>query len=139
MAKRGKGKGGVVVTGIREIDRKLRRLEYKTQRTIVRKAVDRALKPVLDEVLANAPVLTGETKRNIKIRAGKARKGQVKREIRVGDKQLGEGFHAQHVEFGTKDSPPHPFMTPAYESEGPEARDQVEREILAGILAEASK
>lgn len=132
---KGRGKGGaVVVTGVREIDRKLRKLEAKAQRKVIRQAMDRALKPVLEQVKADVPVLTGATRQNIKIRAGKSRRGVVRREIRVGDKQMGEGFGAAFVEFGTKDAPARPFMAPAFEARGPAARDQAEREILAGVL-----
>jgi HK97 gp10 family phage protein len=136
MAKKGKD---VIVTGVREIDRKLRRLEYKVQRKIVVDAMKRGLTPLLNEVKANAPVDTGAMRENIKIRAGKGRKGLVKREVRVGDKQMGADFHAQHVEFGTENAPPHPFMGPAFESHGPDARDRVEREILAGVMQEVGR
>jgi HK97 gp10 family phage protein len=131
--------GAPIVTGIRSIDRKLRRLEAKVQRKIVRKAIKNALKPVLDEVKANAPVETGETRDNIKIRAGKSRRGVVRQEVRVGDKQIPEGFAAAFTEFGTSEVPAHPFMGPAFDDEGPAARDRVEHEILDEILKEASK
>jgi HK97 gp10 family phage protein len=114
-----RGKGAIIVTGVRP-------------------AMDRALKPVLDRVNDNVPVVTGATKANIKIRAGKGRRGVVRREIRVGDKQMPGGFPAAFVEFGAKNAPPHPFMGPAFESEGDHVRDRAEREILAGIEREAS-
>jgi hypothetical protein len=43
------------------------------------------------------------------------------------------------VEWGHGTVPPYPFMRPAYDLKGPEARDTTMRELLDGTLREAAK
>jgi hypothetical protein len=41
------------------------------------------------------------------------------------------------VEFGHGTVPPHPFLRPAYDIKGPEAKDTTMHELLEGTLREA--
>ncbi|WP_165068264.1 HK97-gp10 family putative phage morphogenesis protein [Paludisphaera rhizosphaerae] len=127
-----------IVTGIEEIDRRLRQLEPAIGKKVVRQAIRQALKPVLAAAKANAPVESGALKRSIKLRAVKPkvrRKGVVGLDVRV-DKDSAEGgaWYAPRVELGDSTHVGHPFMAPAYAAQGPKAREIAQRLILAGVM-----
>lgn len=137
--------GSIVVTGIREIDRALKELEPKIQRKVLRQAMRSGMKLVLQDALMRVPVLTGLLKKNVKLRAMKRSRNRQGLLVQV---KSDEGFvkvskagmrywYPASVEFGHGTVPPHPFMRPAYDLRGPEARDTTMRELLEGSLREA--
>lgn len=154
---------GVVVTGVKEIDRRLRRLEPRVGKKVIRQAIRKALRPVLAAAKANAPVESGALRRSIKIRAVKSklrRKGVVGLDVRVdrktfrresskaakssaGDKPAGGGpesdgdWYAAVVEFGDSTHAGHPFMGPAYASAGPATREIAMKLIRDGVEHQA--
>lgn len=118
-----------VVTGIPEIDKALAELERKAQRKIVSSAMRKAMKIVQAEAKNNAPVDTGELKKSIKVRAGKRRRGAITIDVRTQDPNHKEKF----LEFGTVKMAARPFMRPAYDTKGEQAKKQAIAEILEGI------
>lgn len=137
--------GSIVVTGIKEIDRALKELEPKIQRKVLRQAMRSGMKLVLQDALMRVPVLTGLLKKNIKLRAMKRKRNRQGLQVQV---RSDEGlvkvskagtryFIPAAVEFGHGTVPPHPFMRPAYDLRGPEARDTTMHELLEGALREA--
>lgn len=137
----------VVITGVKQIDRRLKNLEPKIQRKVIRQSMRKGMKPVLALAREIAPELTGLMKSNIKLRAGKRKRGRISIEVRVDSaegltKTTSSGekvFYPAVVEWGDKDTPPHPFMRPAYDQGGPTAKNTAMHEILEGTLREASK
>jgi HK97 gp10 family phage protein len=137
--------GSIVVTGIKEIDRKLKELVPKIQRKVLRQAMRSGMKHVFQEALLRVRVLTGLLKKNIKLRAMKRKRGRVGLLVQVKSdpglsKTSKDGkryFYPASVEWGHGSVPPHPFMRPAYDLKGPEARDTTLNELLAGTLREA--
>jgi HK97 gp10 family phage protein len=137
--------GSIVVTGIKEIDRKLKELEPKIQRKVLRQAMRSGMKHVFQEALMRVSVLTGLLKKNIKLRAMKRKRNRVGLLVQVKSdpglvKTSKDGkryFYPASVEWGHGSVPPHPFMRPAYDLKGPEARDTTLSELLAGTMREA--
>jgi len=135
----------IVVTGVREIDRKLKTLEPRVQRKVLRQAMRSGMKVVLQDALMRVPVLTGLLKKNIKLRAMKRKRNRVVLLVQVRSdpglikvsKAGVRYFYPTAVEFGHGSVPPHPFMRPAYDLQGPQARDTTMHELLEGTLREA--
>jgi HK97 gp10 family phage protein len=140
--------GLVVVTGVPAIDRRLKTLEPKVQRKYVRKSIRSGLKVVAAGVKAEAPAVTGATRRAVKVRAVKQRRrGAIEMEVRIAADETtvkvsaGTGkraFIPAIVEFGRKGVEPDPFARRAYEAKGDLARDIAQRELVAGVEKEAS-
>jgi HK97 gp10 family phage protein len=139
--------GSIVVTGVKEIDRALKELEPKIQRKVLRQAMRSGMKLVMQDALMRVPVLTGLLKRNIKLRAMKRSRNRVGLLVQIksdpGFVKMSKAgvryFTPAAVEFGHGTVPPHPFMRPAYDLRGPEARDTTMHELLEGTLREAGK
>lgn len=100
-----------VITGVKELDRKLRRLATKDEKKISRKAVGKALTPIARAIRALAPV--GKTK-SLKKAIGKSfkknkRKGvteakagvNVGKKVRRKDGSSGSAPHGHLVTIGT--------------------------------------
>lgn len=147
-------KGLVVITGIREIDRRLKRLEPAVQKKILRKAIRSGLKLVAEEVKARAPVDKGALRKGIKVRACRRRKrGAIELEVRIAatdetkrtSKKSGKTvFYPAIVEYGRNDKlsgsvPPNPFMRQAFEARGEAARQVTLAALLRGVEQESSR
>lgn len=138
------GKVREVVTGIPEIDAKLRTLEFRVQSKLLRQAMRKGMKLVLADAKARAPVDTGLMARSVKLRAmrrSRSRQGLLVQvnsaEGLVKTTKAGERyFYPAVVEFGDGETPAHPFLRPAYDRQGPPARDVTMRELLSGTLRE---
>ena len=139
----------VVVTGIREIDRKLKRLAPAVQRKVVRHAMRSGMKLVLAEAQVLVPVLSGLTRDNLEIHQARPKRGALTLLVRVKKnegflktgKQGERWFYPAAVEFGhagPRPAPPHPFMRPAYITQGPAARDRTLSELLDGTMKEVN-
>lgn len=127
------------VQGAKEIERKLKSLEPKLARKIVRQSLRKAAKPILKKAKENCPVATGELKKNLKVRALKKRKHSYA--VQAGTSKgwyKGDQFYAGFIEFGTVNMEPKPFMRPAFDSEKENSQKILISELLSGIK-EASK
>lgn len=139
----------LVITGVRAIDRRLRRLAPAVQKKIVRKAMRDGLKIVAAEVKSQAPVDTGTTRSNVKVRAVKRRRrGSIELEVRIAatdetkrtSATTGKTvFYPAVVEYGHEGVPPDPFMRGAFEARGEEARQVTLGALLRGVEQEASR
>lgn len=138
MARKAGGGQSIIITGVPEIDRKLRTLEPRLQKKVVRQAMRAGMKLVESAARALAPRDSGQLAAGIKTRAARARRGTITIEVRVGEGDFkGETFYGGFQEYGTKHQPAHAFMKPAFETKGEAARDATLSELLAGILREA--
>ncbi|OJW26900.1 MAG: hypothetical protein BGO49_21505 [Planctomycetales bacterium 71-10] len=139
--KAGGGAGGVVVTGVEEIDRRMKTLVPRLQKKVIRQSMRKAMKIVAAATRARVPVDTGLLKASIKVRATKfKRRGRLGVEVRAGEGDFkGDTFYGGMVEYGTKRMPPRPFMAPAYDETKEQAKGVAMDEILAGIEREASR
>jgi HK97 gp10 family phage protein len=62
------------ITGVKEIDRALRRIPQEMQKKALKQGLTAALKPVRKAIQADAPVKTGNLRRSIQIKLSKGRK-----------------------------------------------------------------
>jgi HK97 gp10 family phage protein len=130
-----------IVTGIKEIDRTLRRLEPKIAKKLIRQSMRAALKPVRAAVIASAPVgETGQLRKAVKLKAGPRRKGVIELDVQIGAGSFkGETYYGAMVELGTKKQQAQHYMREAFEKTAPAAKALGIELIGKGILQEAKK
>ena len=137
---------GIIVTGIQAIDRKLRRLEPKVQKKVLRQSMRSGLKLVQEEMKVQVPVDSGLTQKNIKVRALKRRKhGVIGMEVRVASApgliKKGAGdrpfFYPAGIEYGDSEHQPNPFGRRSYSAKGDAARDKTMTDMRSGVEREA--
>jgi len=139
--------GAIIITGVKEIDRNLKTLEQRVQKKVVRQAMRKGMKLVLADARVCVPVLSGLLKSHIKMRATKRRQDRMGLVIWITpdpefvkiSRANKRAFYPSSVEYGHGTVPAHPFMRPAYDIKGPEARDVAMDNLLEGTLREASQ
>ena len=95
--------GVAKIDGLTETITKLKELERKVQKTVVRQSTRAGAKVELAAAKAAAPVRSGITQRNVKIRAGGTKGGVYKLSVGVGAADFkGEAFYAAFVLYGHK-------------------------------------
>lgn len=77
--------GLVVITGDKEIDRRLKSLLPRIQKKVLRSAMRKGMKLVLADAQARVPVLTGLTKEHLKLKAMKRSRSRVGLNVQVGN------------------------------------------------------
>jgi HK97 gp10 family phage protein len=132
----------IVITGLKQVDKRLRTLEPRVQKKVIRQAMRKGLKVLAAAVKAEAPVLTGTMRDNVKVRAVKSRRrGSIQLEVRIeandetkhtSPKTGKTVFYAAVVQYG-----PDPFMERAFDSAGERARQVALKALLGGIEREA--
>lgn len=95
---------GVVITGDKELDRKLAKLEPKLQKKLSRQATRKAAKDiVLPAAQAAVPANTGELEDSLKVRAVTRSRNRIGHMVVAGDGFfVGDQFYGGFIEFGTK-------------------------------------
>src|SRR5580700_1787605 len=112
----------VVITGVKAIDRRLRTLEPRVQKKVLRQSMRAGMKIIQTEMKAQVPVDKGLTKKSVKVRALKQKgRKRIGIEVRVsgpgmvktrnGGKRF---FLPSGIEYGTKENPPNPFGRRTY-------------------------
>lgn len=139
---------GITIRGLKEVSAKLRRVEPALGRKIIRRAFRQALKPVKARVRDLAPVKTGQTKAAVKVLAGRSRRGRITMRVVIGKGAYkGDQYYAAYQEYGfrlgsRKRGGSRPqiegkhFMKRAFDETADKARDDAERLILEGVMAE---
>jgi HK97 gp10 family phage protein len=149
MAKKG---AQIVVTGHKEIDRKLKKLKEATiGKKCIRPGLRVTAKIVKKEVVRNCPVDTSALKRAIKVKAGKRSRKAITVHCMMGDQNFtGPTFYGGFQEWGwlhgkrgTENRGPKIegklFMTRAYKSKKKEATQAGIKEMLRRIDKEIKK
>ncbi len=140
-------KSKIAVTGIKAIDKKLRKLEAKVANQIVRRSMRESLGIVKAAVESNAPIDTGLMASAVKIRALKRSRKRIGMEVHIASKTPGlkvtsasgeTVFYPAIVQYGKRGQPPNPFITRAYDAKGPKARDVAIKKIIQGVEREAA-
>jgi HK97 gp10 family phage protein len=144
------------VIGDKALQRKLKGLEDKMQKKIVRKALREGGKIVLREAKNRAPKDTGSLRASLKLRSLKRSKKRIGVQIvtdeaalmKAKDRKAGRKvkrstnadrllFYAAFVELGTRNMPARPFLRPALKSKKAEvigrARAVMRREVKAAV------
>jgi HK97 gp10 family phage protein len=139
----------IVVTGIKELDKKLRQLEPKIQRKVTRQSMRAGLKVVATEMRSQIPVDSGTARSLIQVRAIKKRKRKrIAMECRVRGvrgqtiKQSGSGrpaFYPAIVEYGRMGVAPNAFGRRTFAAKGEPARNVTIHKLFDGTMAEVEK
>lgn len=127
-------KGGIVVTGLRELDNMLRAMTPELNNRILGAANAESAKPLIREAKSLVPKRTGALEKSIGAIKVSIRKADEIGTVKVGPRRGGgnKGYHGHLVEFGTGPRPAggwyagfrnpgttvmpaHPFMRPAFE------------------------
>jgi len=94
----------LIITGIPELDRKLRGLDAKLGKKYIRKATREALVPVKEQTKKNAPVNTGALRNAVKIKALKRSRKQFGAVVQAGNQtgNIRDEFYGGFQEWGWK-------------------------------------
>lgn len=138
----------ISIVGDKKLQAKLRRLETKVQRKIVRKALRDAAKPVLADAKARVPVDTGLLKRSLVVRAARRqRRGtfgvfiQPKGRDFFGIPGDDPYFYPAIVEFGSlkRALPARSYLRAAVDDNRSATLLRIRNEIASQVKAEARK
>jgi HK97 gp10 family phage protein len=129
----------ISIEGGRELDRALKKLPRALARKIIRQSLREAARPIVEEAKSRAPVLTGQMRDSLRVRAGKRRKGQASMAVQTKDGDYaGDTFYAAFYEYGTSRQPARPFMRPAFDARVHEAV-RIVSDALRRRITEAAK
>lgn len=126
-----KGKGALIITGIDEIDKALKDFDNKMRKKVIRRAMRSSMKPLAAEIRDRFPKDSGDTAKDIKLRAGKRKKDTLQFEIRSKD----DNFIPKFLEFGTSSEDgkqwiaPKPTFRPVFDEMGGYAKREFSRTI----------
>lgn len=138
----------ISIVGDKKLQAKLRRLDLKVQRKIVRKALRDAAKPVLADAKARAPVDTGLLKRSLQVRAAtRQRRGTFGVFIQTKGRDFfniqGDDpyFYPAIVEFGSLKHalPARSYLRAAVDANRSATIFRIRTEIAGQIKAEARR
>lgn len=139
-----------MITGIEQAGAALKELDAKVQKTIVRRGVRVGCKIWLEAARGEAPVQSGKTKKNIKIRNGKAGQGKFALNVGVNAKDFaGPTFYSSFVLFGhkvgsrrlgdkRKEVPANNFLKRAFEEKKEAVMNAATESIAAQIQEQTS-
>jgi HK97 gp10 family phage protein len=117
--------------GIDAVFRELGDIDKGLRTKIIRQAHRAGGKILKSEIQAEAPAATGRTRRSVKVRAGKRKKGFISTEVSI------DGGHDEpfigFVEFGTHDQAPQPFIRRSVAAKIHAVVDAIRAAIMAGI------
>lgn len=130
------------VTGLKELDRAVRRLDSKTRGTALKKAMRAAGKIILDDARARVPVRSdgrekpgrgpGFLRKNIRVSITANR-----RQVRARIRHTKDAFYGRFLELGSSHQSARPFLRPALDRKGPEALARFEallrQQIIGGL------
>ncbi len=138
----------VVITGVKEIDIKLRRLQdEKKVKALVTKCMKAGMSALLKKCQENVPKDKGNWAKAIKIRVRRSRKGlfvviDVTRKNLakvVPNAETAKGFYPAHVEEGTKFQEAQHPMEKSFDEAATQTRDATVIGINAAIMQELKK
>lgn len=129
----------IVITGVKEIDRELKKLEAIDAKKAIRKGIRAGLDVILAQTKQIVPVRSGKLKKSLKKKALKRRKGRIGYKIVTAptkkEKEANPDLYlpGAAIEFGTESTPQNDFMKRAFEEKKAEAEAIVLSEIMAQI------
>ncbi len=96
------------VTGLKELEKALAKLDIKTAGTSLRTALKDEAQPMKNQIVANMPVRSGDLKSSVRLSSnvGKSKRSKYSARARIlvggkGTKTRKQVSHALQVEFGT--------------------------------------
>jgi HK97 gp10 family phage protein len=138
-------RGSFKVEGLRELHDKLRTLDDKIAKKVIRAALKNAAQPILHAARSKAPVKSGLLVSTLTVKTGSSkRKGTITARVqtKAGDFK-GEDFYGAFQEYGWMHGDTHipgkGFMRAAYDENKDKALRIFQQEAGAGIEKEAKK
>lgn len=134
------------ITGIKEIDDKLRDLPAKVIKKLAKSGLREAMRPLLATAKRNAPRRTGALRKNIKLRVMtrlRNKKSAVGMRVSGGEDFKGETYYGGFQEFGWQPKgegpkvPPKHYMTNAYNHHKGEVVAKF-REVMKDAIEESA-
>ena len=138
----------IKIEGLSEIEKKLKKISEKFARKIVLKALKKGAKPIIKSAQSKVNNRSGVLAKSIGSVVVPQRKSHntiidigprvipssnVKSDVGETDDSITkktDGFYGGYVEFGTKDSRPHPFLRPAFDANAEKALEIIVEEML---------
>ena len=135
------------ISGLKDIQKRLKNLDDKVERKIARAAVGKSGTPILKEARLRAPVDSGALKKSLTKRARhRARdhffsvvitvRGGVFRDEKQGNEVI---RYYRFLELGAKHRPAQPFLNPALKSAQSTSVNTLKKELGSKIEQEARK
>ena len=135
----------ISLLGDKALSRKLAKLPAAVQRKVLRPALRKGGKVILEAVRRNIPVDEGKLRKTLKLRALKAKRGRIGVEVRTGTREEldipagAEGYYPAHVELGTRNRSATPYLRPAMDDKESQVVSLLKTEIGLGITREAKR
>lgn len=125
--------------GDRALDKKLKELNSKIAKRVVRQATRSGMKIFQGVVKSAAPRgSTGNLAKSIKVRSGKRSRRHFSMVVQLGEGNFkGETWYGAAVEYGTSKMAPTGFMRKSFDSTHEQVRKHAMSEIAKGIEREA--
>ncbi len=120
-----------------QIKRTLKLLPLKLRLRVIRRALRDGAEIFKNQIIINAPVLTGATASNISISIRKLRGDPTVLVALAGTGR--EQFYAKFVEFGTERLPAKSFMRAAFEGRVKAVQSKIAEGIRAGVKREVKR
>jgi len=130
-----KSQMSIIITGDKEVDAELKKVEPKLAKKALRKAARKGAKIVQARMKQLAPVRTGKLRKAIKVRAQKRSRTQLGARV-ISDSIIRDGektYYGMAWEYGTKKITARPFIRPAAEASRQEVTDIFRKEVAAQI------
>jgi HK97 gp10 family phage protein len=128
----------IVITGVKEVDARLRALGPKLANKIARKALRDEMKAMKADVAANTPVDSGATAASVKLQAGKRSRSRVSVEVVMYDGTAEDGrYISAFLEFGTSEMEGAGMFRRAYDANKDVVREGIIQRVKEGIEKEA--
>lgn len=135
------------LTGFRELERALSELPRATGKNVLRRIARGALEPLADAAAAAAPEQSGRLSFSISVSEQRTSRARWQRMASASGIAMAMGPagglgvlpYAAFAEFGTIDTPPHPFMRPTWDAGGVGALEYVKANLGAEIARAAAR
>lgn len=131
----------VTLTGLKELDRAVKKLPKGMQRRVLNNALRAGGRVIQKKAKALVPVKTGTLKRSIVVRTGKAKQGAATVFVTTtsGKGEKNDAWYSHIVEFGGKRVRKQPFLRPAFDETHKEQLDAMGEALAQGIIKETAK
>lgn len=129
----------ISVLGDKALERKLRKLDERVQKKIVRKALRSGAKPVLADAKAYVPIDTGALESELKITASRARRGFFGVQVATPPRSIlgigpdDKGYYPAILEYGSDKMEPIPYLRPAFDNNRGRALAIIRDVLVKGV------
>lgn len=121
------------IRGLEHIKARLDQLEKKDARKICQSAFRSAMKPVAKSAKANAPKVSGQLSKSLKVRSLRRSRKRFGVTVSMKSKDFPDQYYGSFVEYGTKKMVGRHFLKQAFDSNADIAAGAACAKILEGL------